>query len=212
MAHSSIVATATTLPLFDHRHLTRHPTVEDTSDADFCDRLDIPPLYCKYLAVQWRSGFLTGEPGCGKTTLACRRLKGAVVYNALEAAKKHNWHLPKALFQSVPNLISKLRAVYSEDRGRLSEIRTWLTEQKWLVLDDLGAGKTTAFAIEELYSLIDYRVTHELATLITSNLSIEELGSYTDPRLASRIYSLGPIKIMTGDYRKAAAVIDTAAD
>ena len=59
--------------------------------------------------------------------------------------------------------------------------RAWL-----LVLDDLGAQSTTAWAQEKLFQLLNYRYNAKLPTIVTMSLSLEELEEAM-PRLFTRM-------------------------
>ncbi|MFF9785053.1 ATP-binding protein [Streptomyces nigrescens] len=56
-----------------------------------------------------------------------------------------------------------------------------------LLLDDLGAAKTTEWTEELTYRLINQRGIHQLPTLITSNLRVSDLRDKLGDRVASRI-------------------------
>jgi DNA replication protein DnaC len=56
-----------------------------------------------------------------------------------------------------------------------------------LILDDLGAAKTSEWVEEITYRLINHRYNHCLPTLITSNLTIRDLRTYVGDRVASRL-------------------------
>ncbi|GAA1249586.1 hypothetical protein GCM10009665_45470 [Kitasatospora nipponensis] len=56
-----------------------------------------------------------------------------------------------------------------------------------LILDDLGAAKSSEFVEEQTYRLINRRYNHCLPTLITTNLAIGALRAYLGDRVASRL-------------------------
>ncbi|MFC9329046.1 ATP-binding protein [Kitasatospora sp. NPDC057015] len=56
-----------------------------------------------------------------------------------------------------------------------------------LILDDLGAAKSSEFVEEQTYRLINRRYNHMLPTLITTNLPIGALRAYLGDRVASRL-------------------------
>jgi len=56
-----------------------------------------------------------------------------------------------------------------------------------VLLDDLGAEKTTDFVLQELYRLISQRELWGKAALITTNLSLAQLAQKLDDRIASRL-------------------------
>jgi DNA replication protein DnaC len=71
-----------------------------------------------------------------------------------------------------------------------------------LCLDDLGAEKTTEYAITTLYLIIDRRIRNEMQTIITTNLSLDEIEATLGARIASRLAEMKIIKINMPDYRK----------
>ncbi|NED87689.1 ATP-binding protein, partial [Streptomyces sp. SID11233] len=56
-----------------------------------------------------------------------------------------------------------------------------------LILDDLGAARSTEFVEEQTYRLINRRYNHELPTLVTTNLRIGDLRAHLGDRVASRL-------------------------
>ncbi|MBL8055619.1 MAG: ATP-binding protein, partial [Anaerolineales bacterium] len=113
---------------------------------------------------------LTGTYGCGKTHLAA-----AIANHALS-------HGHAALFLNVPDLLDFLRETFAPRaettyNQRFDEIR----EAPLLVLDDLGTESPTAWAVEKLYQLLNYRYNAKLPTVVTTNKRVEEL----EPRVAS---------------------------
>ena len=115
---------------------------------------------------------LMGRYGCGKTHLAA-----AIANHRLGLGEQ-------ALFVVVPDLLDHLRAAFnpsstvSLDR-RFEEVRN----APLLVLDDLGTQSTTPWAQEKLYQLLNHRYNAKLPTVITTNLTLEEI----DARLRARI-------------------------
>ncbi|MER7771550.1 ATP-binding protein [Kitasatospora sp. NPDC096140] len=56
-----------------------------------------------------------------------------------------------------------------------------------LILDDLGAAKSSEFVEEQTYRLINRRYNHMLPTLITTNLPIKDLRTCLGDRVTSRL-------------------------
>lgn len=131
-----------------------------------------------YLAHQQPKGLiLTGPTGCGKTHLA------AAAANAL--LEKH----VDVLFLVVPEFLDQLRASYrreneGENEGELVR-RAYAAPV--LVLDDLGAHNFTEWVQNQLFTIINYRLNHELPCLITTNLKLEEMNRCIGRRIASRL-------------------------
>jgi DNA replication protein DnaC len=134
---------------------------------------------------------LMGDYGCGKTHLAA-----AIANRAVELG------VP-TLFLTVPDLLDWLRFAYGSTETtyeeRFEEIRT----VELLVLDDFGTQNATAWAQEKLFQILNFRYINHLATVITSNQSLDEI----EPRLRSRIQDpelVTVCKIKAPDYRNPA--------
>lgn len=116
----------------------------------------------------------TGPVGSGKTFLA------AAIANKLIESKL------QVLFLIVPDLLDELRATYKSDINELDLLDAARTIP-FLILDDLGAHNYTDWTRNRLYSIINYRMNEQLPTVITSNLSLDEMEEYLGIRTTSRI-------------------------
>ncbi|MDR3587000.1 MAG: ATP-binding protein [Desulfosporosinus sp.] len=116
----------------------------------------------------------TGPVGSGKTYLA------ASIANELIEAQL------QVLFLVVPDLLDELRATYKSEVNEMDLLDTARTIPI-LILDDLGAHNYTEWTRNRLYSIINYRMNELLPTVITSNLSLDEMEDYIGVRTTSRI-------------------------
>lgn len=125
----------------------------------------------------------TGQVGSGKTFLAC------CIANALLEQGK------KLLFVVVPDLLDKIRSTFDGQRQGGAD----LTEQNLtdaareiplLFLDDLGAHNYTDWTKNKLYSILNYRLNQCLPTIITTNISLEDLEEHLGRRTTSRIFQM----------------------
>ena len=72
-----------------------------------------------------------------------------------------------------------------------------------LIFDDVATKATTEAFTEELYEIIDYRATEELATVFTSNVPLSEIADLLGDRIASRIEGMTvPVEFAGKDFRK----------
>lgn len=130
---------------------------------------------------------LRGETGCGKTHLAV-------------ALMQHAGH---GYFTTAPELLLRIRSTFNDGGWETEdEVIRDLCSHDLLVLDDLGAEKTTEFAITTLYIIIDRRIRDAKRTIITTNLSLKEIEDKLDARIASRLSGMQNVKINMPDYRK----------
>lgn len=87
------------------------------------------------------------------------------------------------LFLTVPDLLDWLRYSYGSDEisfeARFEEIRN----VQLLVLDDLGTQNATPWAEEKLYQVFNYRYVNHLATVITTNQTLDEIEGRIQSRL-----------------------------
>lgn len=116
----------------------------------------------------------TGPVGSGKTFLA------ASIANELMEAQL------QVLFLVVPDLLDELRATYKSEVNEMDLLDSARTIPI-LILDDLGAHNYTDWTRNRLYSIINYRMNDLLPTIITSNLSLDEMEDYIGLRTTSRI-------------------------
>lgn len=123
----------------------------------------------------------TGPVGSGKTHLA-----SAIANYVLSKGKQ-------VLFTVVPDLLDEIKATY--DRSSMGEndelaIIEGARNVELLILDDLGVHNYTQWTVNKIYSILNYRVNHQLPVVITTNLSLAELDTYLGERTTSRILQL----------------------
>lgn len=133
-----------------------------------------------YLEEGKGTGILfVGDVGSGKTFLA-----GCITNALLE-------HDRQALFLVVPDFLDDMRATYQK-QGEFSEADLMDTARKAevLILDDLGAHNFTEWTQNKIFSLVNYRLNYGLPTVITTNISVEEMGEVVGVRTVSRIIEM----------------------
>ena len=144
--------------------------------------------------------FITGPVGTGKTHLATAWM----VKGLRAAAPLGEDGTPteiSAKWVSAPNILGRLRGTFGKSGGETEEdILRDYGRVKLLVLDDLGAEQATDWTGQALYRLISNRMNDCLTTIVTSNLTLEELNQ-RDPRLASRLGGLPYIRLTGKDRR-----------
>ncbi|MEW6698426.1 MAG: ATP-binding protein [Bacillota bacterium] len=126
-----------------------------------------------------REGLLIQGPvGSGKTFLA-----GCIANYVLQNCEQ------AVLFVVVPDLLEKIKASYS-NTSQYSEysLVESACEVPLLIMDDLGAHSYTEWTRNKIYNIINYRLNHELPTIITTNLFLAgDLTELIGDRTVSRI-------------------------
>lgn len=159
-----------------------------------------------YLANPTHSLFLHGAVGVGKTWAAC-----AIANELLQEGKALR-------FQSVNELLLELRDSFTQEGLSEKAVLSPYFETGFLILDELGDlaasrdRSASVFAASRILTLLDIRSRKGRPTIITSNLSLDELEKWTDdPRIASRITGTcgvgGVFEIIGKDLR-----VDTVAE
>lgn len=129
------------------------------------------------------SYYIYGPVASGKTILAAHLWLDAC------HAMYMNAEPMKAIFMSATEFMFEVRSTYNVNSSRSEEdVLLKYKSIPFLVLDDLGAERTTDWALTTFYLLINHRYEHILPTVFTSNLSLEELDDkMDDSRIPSRI-------------------------
>ena len=147
-------------------------------------------------AKQGKGLFLTGPVGSGKTHLAV----AINDYIARILKRKLNYHTKFIIFTTAIDLLSEIKYSY-ESNDTESTIKMY-ENCSLLILDDLGIEKSTEWTHELFYKIIDTRYSNQKPTIITTNLSDEELKIKLSERITSRIYEMCEgIKFTGKDYR-----------
>ena len=136
-----------------------------------------------------RSGnlLMTGAPGLGKTFLsACiaREVSASGVSVVYDTAAHVFAQFERDKFGR--------EAAYDEDAG--SDINRYLNCDL-LIVDDLGSEMTTAFVVSALYQIVNDRLMSGRKTILSTNLTPEEIGRRYSAAILSRIE--GSYQILT---------------
>lgn len=138
---------------------------------------------------------LVGGPGNGKTHLAVAIIRELVKELKINGSKD-------CVFITVPDLLLEIRSTFREESSSEKEIVEKYSSVPYLVLDDIGAEKSTEWSITTLYLIIDRRTSEELPTIYTTNLSLEEIDTKLSSRIASRMAYAKVLKNNMPDYRR----------
>ena len=144
-------------------------------DADVMTRI---LGYCKKYALSFskssESVFMCGDTGLGKTHLSLSIAKEVI-------SKGYN-----VAYDSIINYLNDIEKEHygKSDKNTLAMI----TSVDLLILDDLGAEVKNAFNHSTIYNIINKRINRNLPTIISSNLTSDDVSERYDDRVASRIF------------------------
>ena len=154
------------------------------------------------------SVFLAGLRGVGKTHYAVALMREYLlnaepIRNAKNLFYEHGLGLPEAAFITAPELLLAIRDSFGENSERTEkEIIDQYADSDFLILDDLGAEKTSQYSLQTLYTLLDRRYREERRTVITSDLGLDALAAKLDDRIASRIAGLCRVLTLKGPDKR----------
>lgn len=134
-----------------------------------------------------------GGVGTGKTFAA------ACIANYLL-----NQRIP-VIMTSFVKLLESMQGFSEDDSALIAR----LNRAKLLIIDDLGAERSTDYALEKVYDIVDSRYRAKLPIILTTNLSMTELKESTDiryTRIYDRIFEMCyPMQFKGQSWRKVEA-------
>ncbi len=138
--------------------------------------------FCVHFVHKFDSTFQNllfhGNTGLGKTFLC-----NCIAKDLLDKGKTVLYLPAVQLFQ-----LFETARFHREDMEEFSkEMLNTLLTVELLIIDDLGTEFVTSFTGPELFNTINTRVLNQKATIISTNLSLEELKEQYSDRIVSRI-------------------------
>ncbi|MBE3555887.1 MAG: ATP-binding protein [Firmicutes bacterium] len=121
-----------------------------------------------------------GEVGRGKTHLAA-----SIVNRLLQRNEE-------VLFLVVPDFLEALRESMRRDQGN-PVYAQWAYTVPYLVMDDLGVHNYSEWTVNQIYSLLNERSLYKRPTVVTTNLSLEQIAALLGARTSSRLIETSQI-------------------
>ncbi len=166
---------------FDKFDLSMYPDGEDSLFA----RSNAEAILenCKKFVAEneWKNGknlYIYGETGVGKTFL-CGSIASELIKTGVHV-----------MYQTAFNVVSALEENKFKNTDNNDVVDLYYNIPV-LIIDDLGTEFSTSFTSAVLFDVINSRLCNRKSTIISSNLSLAELGKQYSPRVESRI---------TGEY------------
>ena len=139
--------------------------------------------YVKNFAKKKENMLLIGPTGTGKTHISTA-IAGALIHQGYDV-----------IYDSTQNILSDFEADrFRNSYGREENHSDKYMECTLLIIDDLGTEFSNQFTLSTLYNLLNTRQNKGLATIISTNLTPEDLARKYEDRIYSRI--IGGAKIL----------------
>lgn len=135
--------------------------------------------------------------GSGKTSWACKIMSHYFRKIAFKSGLEN-----EGLYIFLPTFLEDLRDNYDNKDPEFEQVLSMVKGCKLLIIDDIGAERVTEWVRERMVSIINTRVSNNLATIYTSNLSPEELKSELGDRISSRVLGSSQVIEITGGDRR----------
>lgn len=164
------------------------------------------------IPMERRSLYLYGGVGSGKTHIAFAMLRELAIeaknQNIISAKEAHSeeemrigivrfrlnrlfYKLPQ--YVNVPSVLKEMKRDFDRDTYNKKVDIEKIKVSDFLILDDLGAEKTSDWSSEVLYEIINHRYSECLQTIYISNLSLDKLSENLDDRIVSRIAGMSQV-------------------
>lgn len=130
--------------------------------------------------------------------------KGMLIFGGTGSGKTYVLHaLANEKRLAVDNFVELLtqfrdyiqKGIYNQELKEYSN-------QEYLLIDDIGAEKTTDFVLEFLYLLTNSRYENMKRTVLTTNLSIKDFRERYGDRILSRISEMCLLFELEGEDRR----------
>ncbi len=175
---------------FDNFDLKYYPDTAQKGNVSPRKRITAILKLCKEYAIKFspessENLLFMGGVGLGKTHLTM----------AIVSAVVEKGFMP--VYGSAENLFSVIEAEKFSGEGRGSYES--ILNCDLLAIDDLGAEMVTSFTKSVLYNIINTRLLTRKPTIINTNLTMAEITSKYDARIASRVMGSYTAKVFLGN-------------
>jgi DNA replication protein DnaC len=156
------------------------------------------------------SVFVSGKCGTGKTHLAIGLLKewvrkytiGFITEKNMTDAQMFGWNTVEPIFLPSVDLFFELKSTFNSKSEDEMDIIKKYERTPLLVIDDVGSEKVSDWSRQMFYLLVDRRYRNMNPTIITSNLSLQQIAELIDERISSRICEMGIVTELVGKDRR----------
>lgn len=151
-------------------------------------RAEMQAYVASFKDVGAKGYYLNGSVGTGKSHLAA----------AITRALVEKRIIGSAYFAYVPKFFDEIRNNFDRPVEERDEFMRRVLQCDLLVMDDLGAERTTEWVRDQLGIIIHMRWANQKPVLVTSNRTLEEYRELLGERAYSRLRSLTPYRRLVG--------------
>ena len=156
--------------------------------AHFRKCVDVCHNFVQNFKQDYHNLFFYGTVGTGKSFLS-----GCIASELLQSGHSVIYFSASGLFDTLARYTFDTRA-----KEALSGFYEDIYNCDLLIIDDLGTEMTNTFVASQLFSCLNERHLRQKATIISTNLSLEELRDRYSDRVFSRITSHYDLCKLTG--------------
>ena len=143
-----------------------------------------------------------GDPGLGKTFLT-----NCIAKELLDSGHSVLYLTANELFEDI---LSK--AVMGHNKNEvLNDLYDFIFSSDLLIIDDLGTELMNAFVQSQLFEIVNRRILEERSTIISTNLSLNQLSDRYTERIISRLVQHYTLYVFYGEnirYQKRRAILN----
>ena len=103
-------------------------------------------------------------------------------------------------------VLSDLPGMFSGDRNRYLDS---FNRYRLLIIDDFGVERSSEFALEQVFNIIDGRTRARLPLIVTTNLTLQQIQNPPDTahaRIYDRLLEMcAPVRFTGGNFRRETA-------
>ena len=149
---------------------------------------------------------------CEKFQIMYERNQGLLFYGTVGTGKSYmaaciaNYLLERNTSVVMTSFVRILQEMQGFDREREEAFSNRLNSVRLLIIDDLGAERSTDYALEKVYGIIDSRYRANKPLILTTNLTLQQMQNSTDiryERIYDRIFEMCyPMEFSGTSWRK----------
>ncbi len=156
-----------------------HPRLGKSIYEDMKMKIDYCKKYAATYGTQHHNSLLfIGTTGVGKTFLS-----NCIASEVLNRCYSVVYLTATDLF----NIFS--RATFNKEDGEENEIDHYILDSDLLIIDDLGTEFSNSFTTGKLFYCLNERIVRQKGTIVSTNLSVNELRDMYSERVVSRLLS-----------------------